>query len=61
MVVRKITMSNLQLFYHTTINTIRVMMKYKKNIQDCLPLGRADFTGSTALSSACGKVLQLRA
>jgi hypothetical protein len=54
-------MSNLHLFYHTTINTIRVIMKYKKNIQDCLPFGRADFTGSTALSNACGKVLQLRA
>jgi hypothetical protein len=53
-------MSNVQLFYHTTINTIRVIMDYKKNIQDCLPFGGADFTGSTALSSACGKVLQLR-
>jgi len=25
-------MSNLKLFYHTTINTIRVMMNYKKKI-----------------------------
>jgi hypothetical protein len=54
-------MSNLQLFYYTTIDTIQVIMNYKKNIQDCLPFGSADFTGSTALSSACGKVLQLRA
>jgi hypothetical protein len=54
-------MINSQHFYHTTINTIRLIMNYKKNIQDCLPFGSADFTGSTALSSACGKVLQLRA
>jgi hypothetical protein len=54
-------MSNLQVFYHATKNTIPLIMDYKKNIQDCLPFGRADITGSTALSSACGKVLQLRA
>ncbi len=35
-------------------------MELMTNIQDCLPFGSADFTKSTALSSACGKVLQLR-
>ena len=35
-------------------------MEITTNIQDCLPFGSVDFTKSTALSSVCGKVLQLR-
>jgi hypothetical protein len=40
--------------------TYVVPIEWRSNIQDCLSFESADFTGSTAFSSACGKVLQLR-
>jgi len=49
MVFRKVSNEQFAAFYHTTINAIQLIMSYKKNIQDCLPFERADFTGSTAL------------
>jgi hypothetical protein len=37
--LKKLVMSDVQLFYHTTINTIRVMMNYKKIFKIVYPSG----------------------